>query len=488
MLKKVKAVFKLVIIPVLICIVTSSCGGDTKGGFDLQKESEYCKFYCMQELAADIDKLADTLDGSYRVFSRHLNTKMSDKISVTIYPDIKSFREVVAKKEGIKESEIPDWVCTYSTAEGIDMISPDNKEYTRNPANITLGASSELCRVLIYNISKKAPNYLVEFIPRYETDLYYGVMEDVVQRMNDGTFPTIDMVLEPDAEYYTLSHFTFVEYLIESYGYDGIKELIKNSDIEKYLEKSKEELEKEWYEYVRLAYIETGLENTIESEHFIIEYDDGDSDVAESAEEILESNYDRITSNLGVVSSEKYRVAVYPTMERFNDVRLHEGIYSARAGAMNGYYNPNRKILNVYSYNDNMGWNIQNDFGNLLLHEFTHAVTHEISSQIYVFLGEGTAHYMSREADASFLITVNPALRDGTFPTTEQLKNITDALENPEVYQFGKAVVEYVVENYGYPYLTEYIKNQDDIQKVFGITEEEFNEDCVRFLTEKYIE
>lgn len=485
MIKKLTAVFSITIISVLICIVVSSCGGNTKG-YDLQKESEYFKFYCMPETAADIDKLSDELDSSYRIFSRHLNTEMSDKISVTIYPDLKSFREIIAKKEDVKESEVPDWVCTFTAGESIDMISPNNKEYTRNPENITITttASADLCYILIHNISKKAPYYLSEFIPRYETKLYYGVMEDVIQCMNSNTFPSIEQVLEMDENTeYTLSYFTFAEYLIENYGYDKVIELIKNADIEKCLGKSKEELEKEWYEYVKLSYIETGLENIRESEHFIIKYDEQDLNAAERAEEILESNYDRITSNLNVVSSEKYSIAIYPTMERFNNVRLHEG--KPVSDSINGYYDANRDILNVYSYNDCMGWNFQSDFEGLLLHEFTHAVTCKISPQIYSFLAEGTAHYMSREADAAFLITVNPALRGGTFPTIEQLKNMP--YESREVYEFGQAVVQYIVENYGYPYLVEYIKNQNDIQTVFGITEQEFNEDCVRFLSEKYI-
>lgn len=464
----------------------SSCA--SRKDYVLQKESEHFRYYCADENTADIDALSEELESAYWWSASDLKVKRKDKIDLTIYPDIKTFRETVSRRENTAEDEIPEWVCSAYYGGEIIMISPKNTEYTLNPENITLGAKIGVTEILIGEIDKNAPYYLVESTARYESGLYSGVKEAVEKDFENNRFPTLEQVIGmKENDEFSLSYFTLTEYIIDNYGFEKLTDLIKGGDIEKTLGKSAGEIESDWVKYVKRTYLGEEFESAKETEHFIIKYDKSDSDTAEEAGEILECRYEDITNNFGVTSDSKIQVIIYPTYGEFNKVHLHAlGYGGMETPAMTGFWADNS--IGILSPNDLDGWSRGGNFEELLIHEFTHAVTYPINPKMPTYLMEGTAQYASGSAgNTEFLITVVPALRNGTFPTVDRLNAMRANDYINGLYEYGCAAVQYIAENHGYAKLTEFIKNPD-VQTVFGMNEEKFYKGMTDYLKEKYVQ
>jgi hypothetical protein len=466
-----------------------SCTNSREDKFNIQQETEHFKFYCSDDNISDIDGLSEELENQYQVISSHLQTKISKKVEVIIYPNIDSLYNIVAKKEKISKNEIPDWVAAISYQNNINMISPSNTEYTRNSQNIHLQAEISLAEIIIKNINKNTPYYLMDSVPRYETNLYNGVKEDVVSDFANNTVPTLQQVMDTDEDddISSLSYFTFAEYIIDEYGYEKIIDLINNKNIEQCLGKSKEEIENDWINYVKLTYTEDGFETSMETEHFVIQYNESDSDIANNISQIVESNYERITRSFNINMDEKYNIIIYPDANVFKKARLHDVYNGINTNAVTGYFLPNTDKIKILSPNDLDSWSLESNLESLIIHEFTHAVIMQINQDIPSYLNEGVANYMSNDMETSaFLLNVVPALRDDTFPSIDVIKNmqLQDYVEGSQ--HFECAFVMYIVENYGYQKLTEFIKIPD-IQTVFDITEEQFQNDMLESLKRKYI-
>lgn len=482
-------IIKLGIILFCLSFVCSCNNISSKNSFNMQKETDHFKFYCQNDNLSDIDGISEELENYYESFSSHLQVKLSKKIEVIIYPNVDSLYNIVAKQENILKNEIPDWVAAISYKNSINMISPSNTEYKKNPQNIHLQSAISLAEIIIRNINKNVPYYLMDSIPRYEVELYSGVKEDVISDFANNTFPTLQQVIDMNEgdDISSLSYFTFTEYIIDEYGYEKIIELVDNKNIEKCLGKSKNEIENDWISYVKLTYAEEGFESSIETEHFIIHYNESDTNTANNISQTLENNYERITKSFNVNIAEKYNIIIYPTENLFKKSRLHDVYNGIHTSSITGYFLPDTNKIKILSPNDPDSWSLKSNLESLIIHEFTHAVIMQINPDIPSYLNEGVANYMSNNMEsAEFLLTVVPALRNDSFPSIDNIRNMQsqDYLEGSQ--QFECAFVMYVVENYGYQKLIDYIK-MPSIQTIFEITEDQFQKDLLDFLKRKYI-
>ena len=91
-----KRIFNIIIMITLLFGV-SSCA--SRKDYVLQKESEHFRYYCADENTSDIDALSEELESAYWWSASDLKVKRKDKIDLTIYPNIKTFRETVSRRE-----------------------------------------------------------------------------------------------------------------------------------------------------------------------------------------------------------------------------------------------------------------------------------------------------------------------------------------------------------------------------------------------------
>jgi len=293
------------------------------------------------------------------------------------------------------------------------------------------------------------------------------------------------MDIDEDDDISSLSYVTLAEYIIDEYGYDKIIELIDKKNIEKCLGKTKDEIENDWISYVKLIYAKEGFDASIETEHFIIQYNEEDKEIADKVSQIGENNYDKVTKSFNVNMSEKYNIMIYPTWDLFYKSYLHDTNLGHGTKSVTGYFTPDTNKINILSPNDLDGWSLGSSLESLVIHEFTHAVIMQINPDIPIYLNEGTATYVANQMESlNFFTTVVPAIVQDTFPSVDTIENMQPG--DYRLYGFGCAFVMYIAENYGYEKLTEFIKTPD-IQTVFGVTKEQFQNDMLESLKKIYV-
>ena len=208
-----------------------------------------------------------------------------------------------------------------------------------------------------------------------------------------------------------------------------------------------------------------------ETEHFMIYSEDDDAETAVQAAEYMESNYDRITTDLKVEPSEKCDFTVYPDLASFHTAIGYEDAPDWLVGMADGNYS-----LRIVSPNNPGPAHSYEDIMSVAVHEFAHIVINELNDDVPTYLNEGTAAYEAGQSSGVAEL-VQTTIDNGTFPTIGQLKTLDG---NNGLYQFGYALVDYVVESYGYDKLIEFIETPD-IQSVFDMSEDEFSAQWKQF-------
>ncbi len=195
---------------------------------------------------------------------------------------------------------------------------------------------------------------------------------------------------------------------------------------------------------------------TLETEHLKIIYPKSEFSKAEEVSKELESNYERITKNLGATLDEKVTVKLFE-----DKTSLHKSI---------GCYG--KKKLEWVTGTGSKGIiksTLELDINHLkqvLVHEFTHIVTEKINSDYIPFVfREGIATYEAGQKnlkDELKSIKSLPSECDWLFKC--QFSN----------YSLAYSFTEFITENYGYEKIIEFLKadyrhNKFDLDSIKGI-------------------
>lgn len=196
--------------------------------------------------------------------------------------------------------------------------------------------------------------------------------------------------------------------------------------------------------------------------HFSIYYNESDKSAIEDLKNQLESSYERITTDLKQPMNKSTTIKVYPDLNTFHSTlkfRSCEGngllwwINVLFSGERGDWYLGNTdgttgEIRIVSPLNPDAG-------GCIPIHEFTHAVVNEVTSNSNRIVGttfgkllnEGIAVYESgQRVICDNISTILPESID-KLPTSSEF-----------AYAGGYLFVKYVVENYGYDKLIELLK------------------------------
>jgi hypothetical protein len=219
------------------------------------------------------------------------------------------------------------------------------------------------------------------------------------------------------------------------------------------------------------------LDQITESSHFIIYSHEEGQATLKNLSIVLEDNYERITSLLQVVIPEKSKIYVYPDLRSF-----HGSFTGVPADLLEdwmvGTYRDGKILM---TSPDNPG--PAHDYDSLMeivVHEFVHLATAQISESAPLHLNEGLAVTLA-EQEVNVKDTAGAAILNGTFLSMGEL----DSLPPDVLYPYGYALIEYVVSEYGYGVLLDYYKHPD-ISTVFSVSEEDFRVNWMAFIEKKY--
>ncbi len=230
----------------------------------------------------------------------------------------------------------------------------------------------------------------------------------------------------------------------------------------------------------------------IESEHFNLYYKDVLKSEAEEMSLNLESNYNRIRTELDDPVHKKINVFVHPTQKEFNEAT---GLKNSTAnGTSRGPLAFHLKFETWYNSF------LPPDMNKVAVHEFTHCVQLNILIQDAIAKKKsGNNNVFDKKFEKYFLenypqwfwesicdyeagmvnkTSVNYGMKGN--PTLKELNT------SNQIYNVGYTIPEYLVSKYGKVKLPDFIKSYCDFEKVLGVSEKEFEKGWHQFVAANY--
>lgn len=219
-----------------------------------------------------------------------------------------------------------------------------------------------------------------------------------------------------------------------------------------------------------------GKECSKETLHFIVYYNSQDEACVNDMLERMESEFSRVCENLDYIYSNKVSVTIYSTMEELLE---DNNIYGNIAGMVTG----EDSLIVVSPLCE--GWDY-NEQLKVVIHEFIHLVVNHINWRVPPWLNEGIAYY---ECGQWELIENNfeDRVRIGNIPTFEDFGDSYNTLFRIEGWQaYVYTLIGYIIDEYGYDALRNYILNPLQYEDIFGLPKDQFWEKWVDYLENNY--
>ena len=230
----------------------------------------------------------------------------------------------------------------------------------------------------------------------------------------------------------------------------------------------------------------------IVSEHFNLNYKGILKSEAEEMSLTLESNYNRIRTELGDPEHKKINVLVHPTQKEFNEAT---GLKNSTAnGTSRGPLAFHLKFETWYNSF------LPPDMNKVAVHEFTHCVQLNILIQDAIatkkfendkdfnkaFENNFSNHYPQwfwegmSDYEAGIVNRISVRYGMNNNPTLKELNT------SNQIYNVGYTIPEYLVSRYGKEKLPDFIKSYGDFEKTLGASEKEFEKGWHEFVNENY--
>lgn len=219
-----------------------------------------------------------------------------------------------------------------------------------------------------------------------------------------------------------------------------------------------------------------------ESQHFNFYSTKGDIKVLDSLAITLENNYSRITNRLGINIDKKANVKVYPNVKAYHIAINQPDAPDWAVGAWNGNALVMVSPLNpgtVHTYESLM---------QVIVHEFVHmAVYYAVGdtgmAALPQWLNEGYAQYEAGQINDRVLKYVKSCMSEKAPPTWTELDNAS-AMEfgNMNGYAFSATIVEFLIATYGIDKLILLIREPENIELIYGFSEDALEEQWIQYL------
>lgn len=214
-------------------------------------ETKHFKYYSYDSDTEILEELGKELEGKFELITSRLQYIPQEKIDVEVYPDVDTFHISM----GYPDS--PDWAVGYAGNGKVQMVSPNNPGPAHTYESLMKAVVHEFAHIIIRGHNKgELPKWLNEGIASYEARNIYPIKEAISGEVKYNHVPSFDELngnnfAERHGYQYSAA---IIEFFLKEYDYDRLVELIKNPDIEKVCGVTKEELHKQWVEFLKENY------------------------------------------------------------------------------------------------------------------------------------------------------------------------------------------------------------------------------------------
>lgn len=226
-----------------------------------------------------------------------------------------------------------------------------------------------------------------------------------------------------------------------------------------------------------------------ESQHFKYYSTNGDIKVLDSLAITLENNYSRITNHLGIKIDKKIKVKVFPTIQVFHAAI---NLPDAPDWVVGGTWNTDEIVMvsplnpgSIHTYESLM---------QVVVHEFAHTAVYYARGDKGVtglprWLSEGYAQYEAGQVNEHIRRIVELSVTAKTPPTWTQLDTIP-IMEFGKINGYGLSVtiVEFLVHTYGIDKLVLLIKEPENLEIIYSLSEYTLEKQWIQYLMHEKIE
>lgn len=241
------------ILGILLSVVLVSCSKkEDDNTLSLKQESDHFIFYSTNKDEKILDDLEKSLEDNYDRISKNLGVSLKKKVNTSIYPDIESFHK------GIGMRDTGDWLVGLARDGEMFMVSPLNPGTVHTYDALIKVVVHEYVHILVGEIANYTHPYLNEGIAVVESN---QIDENTKAYLKHITkLNKLPSIYDMEKNYSNLENRYqvsggFVEFLVNTYGYDKVTKIIAEPDeIENITEFSKDVLLESWKEYITKNY------------------------------------------------------------------------------------------------------------------------------------------------------------------------------------------------------------------------------------------
>lgn len=230
------------------------------------------------------------------------------------------------------------------------------------------------------------------------------------------------------------------------------------------------------------------LNNTKESQHFIFYSTNGDIEVLDTLALTLENNYSRITNHLKIQLDKKINVKVFPDVKTFHAAIHYPDAPDWVVGSCNG-----DELMMVSPLNPGSVHTFES-LMQVIVHEFVHiAVSYARGDKGWTtlprWLSEGYAQYEAGQVNDQIRKIAESSVTGKTPPTWKQLETAS-VIEfgNMNGYGLSVTIVEFLVDTYGIDKLVLLIKEPENYETIYGLSEYTLEKQWIQYLKHEKIE
>jgi hypothetical protein len=248
-MKKSKTIFKLLF--VALSILALNCKEDEEPSVNkltlpLKEESEHFEFYYDEGInATNIRPIREALEDNYIKITTHFETFGMPKIRIALWSQRKEFDESM-------NNQYPFAAGYVNGREEVRMF------YTGSPSEIS-GAVHEFTHIVTMFVAEdfaNNPRWLWEATAQYESNSF--VDPKTLSYVVDGNYPSLQELSNEQGGNQRIYPLGYVlgEFIVEAFGYEGLRSLIKNhGNIKKTFSITEAEFESQWHAFVNEKYL-----------------------------------------------------------------------------------------------------------------------------------------------------------------------------------------------------------------------------------------
>lgn len=239
------------LLSVVLIALVANCKEDEEDFFQklalpLKESSDHFGFYYDDGLSsAQIQPIRDALENNHGRLTTSYSTTALPEIKIAIWSSLDAFNESMNNRNP----------GALGYVNGRDEV----RMYYTGSSYLPSAAVHEFTHIVTLYVDKdfaNNPRWLWEAIAQYESKSF--VHPKTLSYMVNGNYPTMDALNTEQGDQQSIYQLGFViaEFIIETWGYDGMHTLIENhGDLQKTFDLTKAEFESQWYAFVSQKYL-----------------------------------------------------------------------------------------------------------------------------------------------------------------------------------------------------------------------------------------